>query len=68
MTDSADKESMIVRNARLAVEAELRKKHVLNQPVAKFDVETKTIYLQHSDGTVSHVSNVPIRRSYGEKM
>lgn len=39
-----------IRNVRFAVESEIKKKKLLNQPIARFDPKTKEIYFEYSDG------------------
>ncbi|MCD8095016.1 MAG: hypothetical protein LUE12_02685 [Ruminococcus sp.] len=49
MYDTPD-DSVIVRNARLAVELELKKKEALGLPIAKYDPKTEKAYLVYADG------------------
>ena len=37
MTEPVPSDGIVVRNARLAVKNELKKKRLLNQPIARFD-------------------------------
>ena len=52
MESKVPSDKVIVRNARLAVAAELKKKRILNQPIAKFDAKTRKITVEYSDGRV----------------
>ncbi len=62
---SADE--IVVRNARLAVAAELKKKRALKQPIAKFDVKTGTVFLEHSDGRITVVGDAMKKGRYSER-
>ena len=65
--DAAHDDIVVVRNARLAVSRELQKKRVLNQPIARFYVKTKRVYLQHSDGSISDIAPVMSKGRYSER-
>ena len=60
-------DSSVVRNARLAVSAELKKKRALNQPIAKFDAKSGTIFLEHPDGSKQVVGNAMTKGRYSER-
>ena len=44
-------DSVIIRNARLAVKIELEKKRMCKQPISKFDLKTKEVYLEYPDSS-----------------
>ena len=60
-------DGVIVRNARLAVSSELKKKRALNQPIAKFDAKSGTIFLEHADGSKTIVGNAMTEGRYSER-
>ena len=60
-------DGVLVRNARLAVKAELEKKRVLNQPIAKFDPKTGKVYLENADGTATEMGSAMRRGRYSER-
>ena len=66
MADRIPSDGVIVQNARLAVAAELKKKRILKQPIAKFDPKTGKVYLLHSDGTREEIGKVG-RKRYSER-
>mgnify|MGYP000000748370 CR=1 FL=1 len=44
-------DGVVVRRARQAVTLALKKKQILGQPIARFDPNTRKVYLEYSDGT-----------------
>lgn len=66
MEDKILSDGVVVRNARLAVAAELRRKKILKQPIAKYDLKTGKVYLLHSDGTREEVGETR-RERYSER-
>ena len=66
MEDKIPSDGVVVKNARLAVAAELRRKKILKQPIAKYDPKTGKVYLLHSDGTREEVSETR-RVRYSER-
>ena len=66
MADQIPSDGVIVQNARLAVAAELKKKKILKQPIAKFDPKTGKVYLLHSDGTREEIGRAR-RKRYSEQ-
>lgn len=60
-------DGIIVRNARLAVQADLKKKKLLHQPIARFDPKTGKVYMEHPDGTTTVVGTAMQRGRYGER-
>lgn len=66
MENRIPSDGVIVKNARLAVAAELRKKKILKQPIAKYDPKTGKVYLLHSDGTCEEVAETR-RARYSER-
>lgn len=67
MASDIPSDGVVVRNARLAVAAELKKKRVLNQPIARFDPKTGKIYMEHSDGSITDVGKAMRRGRYSER-
>lgn len=59
-------DSVVVRNARLAVKTELEKKRMCNQAIAKFDLKTKKVYLEYPDGTTTVVGEAMKKGRYSE--
>ena len=51
-------DSIVVQYARQAVAADLKKKKLLKQPIAKSDPKTGKVYMVHSDGTSEVVGEV----------
>ena len=66
MEDKIPPDGVVVKNARLAVAAELRRKKILKQPIAKYDPKTGKVYLLHSDGTREDVGETR-RARYSER-
>lgn len=67
MATNTPSDAVVVRNARLAVEAELKKKRILKQPIAKFDSKTREIYMEHSDGSITVVGKAMKQGRYSER-
>lgn len=67
MAANTPSDAVVVRNARLAVEAELKKKRTLKQPIAKFDAKTGKVYMEHSDGSITVVGEAMKRGRYSER-
>jgi hypothetical protein len=67
MAANVPSDDVVVRNARLAVETELKKKRVLQQPVAKFDPKTRKIYMENADGSITVVGEAMKRGRYSER-
>ncbi|HIV63073.1 MAG TPA: hypothetical protein H9746_09605 [Candidatus Butyricicoccus avistercoris] len=67
MTNHSHDDGFIVKNARLAVASELKKKRALNQPIAKFDAKTKQVYIQNSDGSTIPFAKAMTRGRYSER-
>lgn len=59
-------DNIVVQYARQAVSAELKRKKLLKQPIAKFDQKTGKVYIVHSDGTHEVVGSVR-RGRYSER-
>ncbi len=57
-----------VKNARLAVKAELDKKKALNLPIARYDKKTNRVYMEYSDGHTEDVGVISERRRYSERI
>ena len=51
MSQARPSDFIVVRNARRAVKAELEKKKILGQPIAKLDPKTGAVFLEHADGS-----------------
>lgn len=67
MAANTPSDAVVVRNARLAVEAELKKKRTLKQPIAKFDSKTGKVYMEHSDGSITVVGDAMRQGRYSER-
>lgn len=67
MSDKATSDNILVKNARLAVEIELKKKRALNQPIARFDKKTGEVYLENSDGTKTSFGYAMQKGRYSER-
>ncbi len=67
MAANTSSDAVEVRNARFAVEAELKKKRTLKQPIAKFDSRTGEIYMEHGDGSITVVGSAMKRGRYSER-
>jgi len=67
MATNTPSDAVVVRNARLAVKAELKKKRTLKQPIAKFDSKTGEIYMEHSDGSITVVGKAMKQGRYSER-
>lgn len=50
MTENIPSDSILVRNARLAVKRELDKKQALGLPIARFDPKTGAVWLEDAGG------------------
>ncbi len=59
-------DDVVVRNARLAVKTELEKKRMYNQPIAKFDLKTKKVYLEYPDGSKTFIGDAMKKGRYSE--
>lgn len=66
MENRIPSDGVVVKNARLAVAVELRKKKILKQPIAKYDPKTGKVCLLHSDGTCEEVGETR-RTRYSER-
>ena len=66
MPNKIPDDRIVLQNARLAVEAELRKKTILEQPIAKYDLKTGKVFMEHSDGTKLDVGETR-RGRYSER-
>ncbi len=60
-------DDILVRNARLAVETDLKEKKALNQPIARFDIKTKEVFLEYPDGRRELVGHGMTRGRYAER-
>jgi hypothetical protein len=60
-------DDIVVRNARLAVEMELKKKRALGQPIARFDVKTGRVYMENPDGTTTEFGTAMKAGRYSER-
>lgn len=67
MAEQIPNDSVLVRNAQLAVKAALEKKKILQQPVARFDPKTKQVYLEHSDGSITAMGEAMKQGRYSER-
>ena len=62
MANSIPSDGILVRNARLAVKAELEKKRALGLPVTRFDPKTKALYTVGQDGVVTVIGKATERK------
>lgn len=67
MNKNVPADNIVVRNARLAVDRELKKKRALNQPIAKFDAKTGKVFMEHSDGSITIVGDAMKKGRYSER-
>ena len=67
MSTSVPSDGILVRNARLAVKTELKKKRVLNQPIARFDPKSGKVYMEHADGSKTLVGEAIRKGGYGKR-
>lgn len=67
VADHIPSDGVVVRNARLAVAAELKKKRILKQPIAKFDPQTGNVYMENGDGSITVVGKAMKRGRYSER-
>lgn len=67
MADLIPDDGILVKNARLAVEEELKKKRDLKQPIARFDPKTKKIYMEYEDGSTTEVGSAAEQGRYSER-
>lgn len=63
MTEPVPSDGIVVRNARLAVKNELKKKRLLNQPIARFDPKSGKVYMQHAKQRGSWYGISPVTRT-----
>ena len=67
MTEPVPSDGIVVRNARLAVKNELKKKRLLNHPIARFDPKSGKVYMEHADGTKTLVGEAMKKGRYGKQ-
>ena len=67
MATKPPSDGILVKSARLAVSAELKRKRVLNKPIAKFDPEDGKVYLVYGDGRKEVVGKAMQRGRYSER-
>lgn len=67
MAERIPSDGVLVKNARLAVKAELQKKRALNLPITRFDPKTKEFYRLNEDGTTTIVGELVPQKSQGER-
>ncbi len=60
-------DDIVIQNARLAVKEELRKKNRLQQPIAKFNLETGEVYMETRGGNKRVVGKAMQRGRYSER-
>lgn len=58
MADIIPNDSILVKNARLAVKAELKRKRDLNLPITRFDPKTNEFYQVNEDGSATIVGRI----------
>ncbi len=61
------KDSVLIRNAQLAVAIEIQAKRAMNQPIAKCDPNTGEAYLFHADGRREVIGKIS-RGRYSERI
>ncbi|MCD7742206.1 MAG: hypothetical protein LUI06_08385 [Ruminococcus sp.] len=60
-------DSILVRNARLAVKRELEKRKALGLPISEYDPKTEKVYIVYPDGTREEAGGRILRGSYSER-
>lgn len=68
MADLIPDDSVLVKNARLAVKLELQKKRALGQPIARFNPKTKEIYMENPDGSITLMGSAAEQGRYSEQL
>ena len=68
MTVPVPSDGIVVRNARLAVKNELKKKRLLNQPIARIDRKSGKVYREHAGGTKTLVGEAVRKGGYGKQV
>lgn len=68
MADMIPDDSILVKNAKLAVKLELQKKRALGQPIARFNPKTKEIYMENPDGTITPMGSAAEQEQYSERL
>ena len=62
MTEPVPSDGIVVRNARLAVKNELKKKRL------RFDPKSGKVYMEHADGTKTLVGETVRKGGYGKQV
>lgn len=61
MADHIPDDSILVKNARLAVKLALHEKRVMGHPIARYDPKTQTVYMENPDGTTT-ILDTPVKQ------
>ena len=67
MADRIPSDSIVAQNAKLAVKIELQKTRAMRQPIARFNVKTGEVYMEHGDGSRTIVGQAMKRGRYSER-
>lgn len=67
MSNEFPPDDVVVRNAKLAVAVELKKKRALKQPIARFDPKTGEVFIEDGDGNKTVVGQAMTRGRYSER-
>ena len=67
MKDKIPSDSIVVRNARLAVSMDQQRKRAMGLPIARFDKKTGQVYLENADGTITEMGRAMERGRYSER-
>ena len=68
MADQIPDDSILVKNARLAVKLELQKKRAWGQPIVRFDPKTREIYMENPDGSITPMGSAAEQGRYSERL
>ena len=59
--------TVLLLKTQLAVKIELQKKRAMRQPIARFNVKTGEVYMEHGDGSRTIVGQAMKRGRYSER-
>lgn len=68
MSEKIPSDAALVRHTRHAVKEELKRKQMLQLPIARFDAKTGEVYLEHPDGTRTVTGKAMQRGRYSERI
>lgn len=60
-------DSILIKNARLAVDIELQTKKAMKLPISKYNPKTGEVFLEHSDGTCELVGKRITQGRFSER-